>query len=327
MMDVDDFSRINDTQGPAVGDVLLKDVAHRLQHCLRDSKRRSRIGTTAPENVIKDWVARTGGDEFGLALPGCRTRPAPSRGAARADGAGAALRVRAAGNPAVGHHGNQPVPMRRATPEALVNNADAAMHHGKKAGIRGHRVLQQIDQHASRQAPVAGGRFEQSARPARILPELSAPARTQGSQVEAVEALLRWTHPQRGFVPPDEFIPLAEQSGLITEIGDWVLREACAQVRRWRDAGAPRWQVAVNVSGVQFRDGTPGGARVRAPSRPRHRIAHDRAGIHRRRLDRIFGRGEQGGEVPERARRATALDDFGTGYSSMSYLGISRSIP
>ena len=59
--------------------------------------------------------------------------------------------------------------------------------------------------------------------------------------------MLRWKHPQRGFVAPDEFIPLAEQTGLIVEIGDWVLREACAQVRRWRDAGAPGWQVAVNV--------------------------------------------------------------------------------
>ncbi len=68
--------------------------------------------------------------------------------------------------------------------------------------------------------------------------------------------MLRWWHPQRGFVAPDEFIPLAEQNGLIVEIGDWVLREACAQARRWRDAGDAGWQVAVNVSGVQFRDGT-----------------------------------------------------------------------
>ncbi len=75
-------------------------------------------------------------------------------------------------------------------------------------------------------------------------------------RVEAVEALLRWRHPQRGFVAPDEFIPLAEQNGLIVDIGDWVLREACAQARRWRDTGAPGWQVAVNVSGVQFRDGS-----------------------------------------------------------------------
>ncbi len=68
--------------------------------------------------------------------------------------------------------------------------------------------------------------------------------------------MLRWPHPQRGLVPPDEFIPIAEQSGLIVEIGDWVLREACAQARRWRDLDTSSWQVAVNVSGVQFRDGS-----------------------------------------------------------------------
>src|SRR5258708_14611542 len=79
----------------------------------------------------------------------------------------------------------------------------------------------------------------------------------EGMRVEAVEALLRWWHPQRGCVSPDEFIPLAEQSGLIVEIRDLVLREACAQARRWRDAGGPRLPDAVNASGLQFRHDSP----------------------------------------------------------------------
>jgi EAL domain-containing protein (putative c-di-GMP-specific phosphodiesterase class I) len=139
-------------------------------------------------------------------------------------------------------------------------------------------------------------------------------------RVEAVEALLRWPHPQRGLVAPDEFIPLAEQSGLIVDIGDWVLREACAQVRRWRDAGGPSWQVAVNVSGVQFRDGSL----VSRVSR-----AIDAAGIDSRMIELEFTEGaliEYSSVVSKAVRSlkdlgvATALDDFGTGYSSMSYL-------
>ena len=125
----------------------------------------------------------------------------------------------------------------------------------------------------------------------------------EGMRVEAVEALLRWWHPQRGFVPPDEFIPLAEQSGLIVEIGDWVLREACAQARRWRDAGEYPWQVAVNVSGVQFRDGSLPERVSRRHRCRRHRAAHDRAGIHRGRADRIFRRRQQGGQSAEGTRR------------------------
>jgi EAL domain-containing protein (putative c-di-GMP-specific phosphodiesterase class I) len=139
-------------------------------------------------------------------------------------------------------------------------------------------------------------------------------------RVEAVEALLRWRHPQRGFVAPDEFIPLAEQTGLIVEIGDWALREACAQARRWRDAGAPAWQVAVNVSGVQFRDGSL----VSRVSR-----AIDAAGIEPRMIELEFTEGaliEYSTAVSKAVKAlkalgvATALDDFGTGYSSLSYL-------
>jgi EAL domain-containing protein (putative c-di-GMP-specific phosphodiesterase class I) len=121
-------------------------------------------------------------------------------------------------------------------------------------------------------------------------------------------------------VPPDEFIPIAEQSGLIVDIGDWVLREACAQAKRWRDGGAPSWQVAVNVSGVQFRDGS-------LVRRVEDAIAS--AGIDPRMIELEFTEGaliEYSSAVSKAVAAlkdlgvATALDDFGTGYSSMSYL-------
>jgi diguanylate cyclase len=322
MMDVDDFSRINDTQGPAVGDVLLKDVANRLQHCLRDCERAGpALNDAAGESVISDWVARTGGDEFGLVLPGVST----------ADGAElVARRVQdALARPFL--IGEQEVPLSAAIgisifpldavgAETLINNADAAMHHAQRAHRSGveffkksisTRAAKRMSLEADLRKAVERREFSLSFQPRLSLVNL---------QVEAVEALLRWSHPQRGMVPPDEFIPLAEQSGLIVEIGDWVLREACAQVRRWRDADLPAWQVAVNVSGVQFRDGT-------LVRRVADAIAA--AGIDSRMIELEFTEGaliEYSTAVSKAVNQlkelgvTTALDDFGTGYSSMSYL-------
>jgi EAL domain-containing protein (putative c-di-GMP-specific phosphodiesterase class I) len=207
-----------------------------------------------------------------------------------------------------------------ATPEALIKNAEAAMHHGKKTGQGGleffnksisTRAARHLSMEADLRKALERGEFTLNYQPRLALNDL---------RVEAVEALLRWKHPQRGFVAPVEFIPLAEQYGLIVEIGDWVLREACAQVRRWRDAGAPAWQVAVNVSGVQFRDGSL----VSRVSR-----AIDAAGIESRMIELEFTEGaliEYSAAVSKAVKSlkglgvATALDDFGTGYSSLSYL-------
>src|ERR1035438_1500961 len=258
MLDVDNFSRINDTQGQAVGDMLLREVAHRLQNCLRDSQRA--LGPTSDtigKNDINDWVARTGADEFALALPGVSTADAAQIVAQRVQLAMARPFVfEKAEIPLSATIGISLFPGDAASPEALIKNADAAMHHGKKTGQGGleffnksisTRAAKHLSMESDLHKALERGEFTLNYQPRLALKDL---------RVEAVQALLRWEHPQRGFVAPDEFIPLAEQSGLIVEIGDWVLREACAQARRWRDAGDAGWQVAVNVSGVQFRDGS-----------------------------------------------------------------------
>jgi diguanylate cyclase len=318
MLDIDNFSRINDTQGQAVGDVLLKEVAHRLQNCLRDSQRTL---DHADEKDITDWVARTGGDEFALALPGVCTAEAAQVVAQRVQAALARPFVFAQQEiPLSATMGISLFPGDAATSEALVKNADAAMHHGKKTGHGGleffnkaisTRAARHLSMEADLRKAVERGEFTLNYQPRLGLRDL---------RVEAVEALLRWRHPQRGFVAPDEFIPIAEQTGLIVEIGDWVLREACAQARRWRDAGGPGWQVAVNVSGVQFRDGSL----VSRVSR-----AVDAAGIDSRLIELEFTEGaliEHSAAVSKAVKSlkelgvATALDDFGTGYSSLSYL-------
>jgi diguanylate cyclase (GGDEF)-like protein len=313
MLDVDNFSRINDTQGPAVGDALLKEVARRLQGCVRDSQ----DATTAED----DWVARTGADEFALALPAIATADAAEVVARRVQVAlERPFAFAQQEMPLSASIGISLYPLDADGGEALVKNADAAMHHAKKAGQNGIEFFKQsistrAAQHLSLEADLRRAlerqEFTLNYQPRLALKDL---------KVEAVEALLRWTHPQRGLVPPDEFIPLAEQSGLIVEIGDWVLREACAQARRWRDAGAPHRQLAVNVSGVQFRDGSL----VRRVSNAIHH-----AGIDSRTIELEFTEGaliEHSSAVNKAVKAlkelgvATALDDFGTGYSSMSYL-------
>ena len=201
--------------------------------------------------------------------------------------------------------------------EALLKNADAAMHHGKKSGQGGVEFFKKFistraAKHLSMEADLRKA-LERDEFTLNYQPRLALNAIRWSKRVEA---LLRWTNPQRGFVSPDEFIPLAEQSGLIVEIGDWVLRAACAQARRWRDAGMPGWQVAVNVSGVQFRDGS---------LVPRVSSAIDAATIDRALIELEFTEGaliEYSSTVVSKAVKslkelgvATALDDFGTASS------------
>jgi diguanylate cyclase (GGDEF)-like protein len=322
MLDVDNFSRINDTQGPAAGDAVLKEVAHRLQHCLGDCDRTQFDAVAAASaGVIKDSVARTGGDEFGLVLPGVSTADAADGVARRVQLALARPFIIADQEyPLSAAIGISVYPLDAADAESLINNADAAMHHAKKAHIGGMEFFKKsISTRAAKRMSLESHLRKAVERQEFVLhyqPRLS----VETLQVEAVEALLRWPHPQRGLVPPDEFIPIAEQSGLIVEIGDWVLREACAQAKRWQSTDTSSWQVAVNVSGVQFRDGS-------LVRRVEHAIAS--AGIDPRMIELEFTEGaliEYSSAVSKAVTAlkelgvATALDDFGTGYSSMSYL-------
>ncbi len=304
-LDLDGFKAVNDSLGHSLGDELLRVVARRLQGCVREG----------------DTVARFGGDEFAVLLPGVRVESEAVEVAQRA------LAALLAPVPLAGRSvqvessiGIVLAPPAGGDVEELLRNADLAMYKAKAAG-GGCRVFED-EMHAAavhrldlendlRQA-LGRGEFRLEYQPTVDLDE---------GRVTGVEALLRWDHPTRGSVSPADFVPIAEQLGVIVDIGAWVIDEACAQAARWtRDLapGAP-FTVAVNISGRQL---TP--ELVDRVTR-----ALTRAGLRAEALvlevteSLLIDRTDDVLEVLHTLRTLgvrLALDDFGTGYSSLSYL-------
>jgi diguanylate cyclase (GGDEF)-like protein/PAS domain S-box-containing protein len=237
-LDLDGFKTINDSLGHSVGDLLLKEVAERLKKWARE----------------QDTIARVGGDEFLIVLTAVKEV---------ADAAVAAERIRNAmtaefvvqghslgiscsvGISIFAEHGTDG--------ETLIKNADAAMYCAKESGRNNFRFYTK-DMNAQ---AVERLNLESSLRLALDKKELFLVYQPQmeiaTGRIIGLEALLRWQHPELGLVPPDKFIRIAENSGLIMPIGEWVLRTACFQTRKWQDEGLPAVSVAVNVSAVQFR--------------------------------------------------------------------------
>ncbi|MBC7662771.1 MAG: EAL domain-containing protein [Caulobacter sp.] len=302
-MDLDQFKNINDTHGHSIGDALLAEMARRLQGSLREV----------------DTVARLGGDEFAVLLPG-------------ADAAGAELvaskLLERLAEPCMvqGHELSMTMSIGIATYpsdgddyEILSRNADTAMYRAKHEGKATWRSFAAgMQQRSARQLQLESAlrrAIERNELMLHYQPQLDA-AR---EQLVGVEALLRWRHPEFGMVSPAEFIPLAETSGQIVAIGEWVLRTAVAQLKSWMDAGVPPMVVAVNLSAVQFRHA----GLVNVVTR-----ALNDAGLPARYLEL-----ELTESVTANPAAATAvmdslhalgvrlsLDDFGTGFSSLNYL-------
>ena len=304
-LDLDGFKGVNDTLGHEAGDQLLKAVGERLKGCLRES----------------DVVARLGGDEFAI-LQASAEQPSDAKRLARRINAAIskpfALRQIEVG---IGVTiGIAIAPKDGSDGEQLLRNADLALYHAKGVS-RGTYCLFEPELEASskhRQALAldlrgALGRkeFELYYQPLFNLRE---------GKVSGFEALLRWHHPERGAVSPCEFIPIAEETGLIGEIGEWVLKQACKEAARWPD----NVKIAVNVSPVQFRSsnlvqlvqGTLAATRLRA-SRLELEITES---VLLRETSETLATLHELKEIGVRI----SMDDFGTGYSSLSYL---RSFP
>ncbi len=236
-IDLDHFKRVNDSLGHSIGDELLCAVAQRLATVVRKV----------------DTLARLGGDEFIIALPGVHASGA-------AEVACRLLDVCAPTFSVAGHDltitpslGISLYPVDGTDFETLLRNADAAMYKAKEAGRNAFRFYSSEMNVATLKHLLMESGLRRGLGAREFILHYQPLVHIESGVTIGVEALIRWQNPEVGLIPPDQFIHVAEDIGLINPIGDWVLREACRQVRAWQDAGLPPLVVAVNVSPLQFR--------------------------------------------------------------------------
>ena len=304
-IDLDHFKNINDLLGHTVGDQLLREVAQRLKRCVRDS----------------DTVSRQGGDEFIVLLQG-----SPKRASIVAT---AEKILEAFAQPfAVGNHtlevtasiGVSVYPDDGSDAETLLKNADTAMYHAKASGRHGYQFFNVELEHAVRHRVDLGKRLREAIDQHEFKLYYQPRIDLATGAITSSEALVRWDHPELGLIGPMQFIPYAEESGLIVNLGKWILREACRQNEVWRRSGYPDLRVAVNVSGRQFRqhDFVQTVATI---------LAQTQMSAHALELELtetvFMQEAEHTHDVFGRLRDMgvqLAIDDFGIGYSNLSYL-------
>ena len=304
-LDLDHFKTINDTLGHDVGDLLLKSVADRLRATVRKT----------------DTVARLAGDEFTVILEGTSESQEVVE---------IAQQILDAMTPpfSLANHevsvttsiGITRYPTDGDTVEYLMKNADTAMYHAKKDG-RNTYFLYTADMNALRTERLTlEGHLRRAIEREEFLLHYQPQMSLHTGEITGVEALVRWQHPDQGLISPAKFLPLAEETGLIVPIGEWVLRTACNRNRAWRESGLPPVRVAVNLSARQFRD-----KRLLEMVR---QILED-TGLEAEILELEITESSAMGDVDYTIATLQTLktlgvqlsiDDFGTGYSSLSYL-------
>jgi diguanylate cyclase (GGDEF)-like protein/PAS domain S-box-containing protein len=305
-LDLDDFTTVNDSLGHPAGDDLLRAIGERLRHNLRDG----------------DTVARLGGDEFGVLLDDAATSAAAGEAARRLLAAlerpflldGRRLKVTASIGIALGDGHSDTL--------QLMRNADLAMYEAKRRGGGRWRVFEE-SMHA-----VALGRLELGSQLQRAVEEQQFELRYQpivrlhDTAVVGAEALLRWRHPDRGLLSPEEFLPLAEQTNLIVQVGRWALTEACGTLAGWQ-ATFPRTEplvLSVNISMRQLHEqdvvDVVRGALADAPLEAKQLVLEITESFLADEAEGALGRLQRLRALGVRL----AVDDFGTGYSALSYL-------
>lgn len=304
-VDLDGFKFVNDSLGHSTGDKLLRSVAQRLGTCTRNS----------------DTVSRQGGDEFVILITEVKKVEHLAATARRI------LKTVAEVHAIDGYNlrttasiGVSVYPDDGVVAETLIRNADTAMYQAKESGRQGVSFFKSAMNRRVVERQSIGESLRHSLEKGELALHYQPKVDLATGQISGAEALLRWTHPTRGPIPPSQFIPVAEESGLILAIGSWVLGEACRQARAWQDAGFPAITIAANVSAVEFADesflkGVLAALRetnldpTRLELELTESVLMKRAGSAAAILRKLRDNGVR-----------VAIDDFGTGYSSLSYL-------
>ena len=302
-IDLDRFKLVNDTLGHASGDAYLRAISDRLMQASRK----------------QDTLARWGGDEFVMVLENVFDHPSISNIINRLQ--------RFIGEPVfVDSHKLIPTasigisifPADGSSPVDLIKAADAAMYRAKDQGRNRFAFYTEVMSREIREKFNAAAELRRALQDGELLLHYQPQVSATDGRLMGVEALVRWQHPTRGLIPPLQFIPMAEELGLIEDVGRWVLDEACGQMRRWLDAGVPIPRVAVNVAPPQLND-----AFVRHVAQT---LAATGLGPRHLELEITEGALESGEQVTSILKRLRAMDvllsvdDFGTGYSSLSHI-------
>lgn len=305
-IDLDGFKAVNDAYGHQSGDALLRELAQRLQLEVLDAG---------------ESVARLGGDEFIVVSDVVNPTDAATLAEKLIDVLSRETVIGGHTLAVTASVGISIYPTDGADGHTLLTNADAAMYHAKRLG-RARRFSffePAMNEDAREQMQLLQDLRQAQARGELVLhyqPKFVAPA----GPVVGAEALLRWNHPTRGLIPPSDFIPMAERTGLIFNIGEWVLDEACRQMRIWRDLGHTDWSVAVNLSAVQFSH--VGLVDTIRDTLARHLLPATCLAIEITETTAMRDAEASLAVLRELADLGVSIsiDDFGTGYSSLLYL-------
>jgi diguanylate cyclase (GGDEF)-like protein/PAS domain S-box-containing protein len=304
-LDLDHFKYINDSLGRAIGDALLQSISKRLLTNVRAS----------------DTVSRQGGDEFLILLSEIAYPEDAARSARKLLHSltaphfigGQDLRID-------GSIGISVYPEDGEDAETLVKNAEMAMYHAKERGRNNFQFFKPDMNLRAVERQSLEGSLRCALEREEFLLHYQPKVNLITGEITGVEALIRWQRPDRGLVPPCEFVPIAEDCGLIIQIGRWVLRETCRQAREWQESGLPFKRVSVNVSAAEFRD---------TDFIKGVRTVLSETGLEAQYLDLELTEGVLMEDVVSTAEVLRelksmgvhlAIDDFGTGYSSLSYL-------
>jgi diguanylate cyclase (GGDEF)-like protein len=305
VIDLDRFKSVNDSLGHLAGDELLREIAARLTPQLRTS----------------DTLARMGGDEFVILLQSVQGRADAETVLGKVQReivrpmmiGGVELEVS-------GSLGVSMYPQDGHDAATLLKHADAAMYHAKNAGrnccqffVEGMASFarEKLEMESGLRRAVANKEFVLHYQPK---------VDTQSGRIDGAEALIRWNHPTLGMVPPVEFIPIAEETGMILPIGEWVLREACQQLRRWHDLGHTRLRMSVNLSAEQFQQSNLVGVVKSALKDANLEASYLELELTESSVMRDAERSVRILAQIAALGVRISVDDFGTGYSSLSYL-------